>query len=55
MGDMAGGGPPGGPGSSPYRGGAYCSEGATYATPDSSQWCGGICWGDTDVEVWRRA
>ena len=55
MGDMAGGGPPGGPGNSPYSGGAYCREGATYTSPPSAQWCGGSgSWGNTDIEVWRR-
>jgi hypothetical protein len=54
MGYMGGGGPPGGR-PEVVRGGAYCSEGATYASPPSAQWCGGIGWGDTDIEVWRRA
>ena len=54
MGYMGGGGPPGGR-PEVVRGGAYCSEGATYVSPPSAQWCGGIWWGDTDIEVWRRA
>ena len=48
IGGMGGGAAPG------YRG--YCTEGATYTSPPGSQWCGGhYNWGETDLEIWRRA